>query len=108
MQEMAVAVRADGAIGEDRVVERSHLLEIAARSGGDQARRAESLIHRAHHLAERGRYRRIVEVLKYHDRRPGQRGELLDLPIHAAVGVAFAWRGIAAESGRAREADCRR
>ena len=87
---------------------RLDLVEVAAGAGGDQARRAERLVRRAHHLAERGRDRRVVEVLEHDHGRARQLGELLDLLVHAAVGVAAARRGVAAERRRAGEADHRR
>ena len=98
---MAVAVRADGAVGEAGEVERLDLVEIAARAAGDQADGAERLVGRAHHLAERGRGDRVVEVLEDDDRRARQLGERRDLLGQAGVDVARARRRRRAERRRA-------
>ena len=50
--------------------------------------RAKRFISRAHHFAKRGRNRRIVQILKHHDRRPRQLGKPRDLLVHAAISIA--------------------
>lgn len=65
-------MRADRAVGEDREVERTHLLEVAPCSARDQPRGAELLVGRAHHLAKVRGHGRIVKVLEDDDGRPGK------------------------------------
>src|SRR5262245_65789803 len=79
--DVAVAMRAYGAVTESGEAEAAHLVEIARRTAGDDAERAEALVAGAHHFAERGADRRVIDVLEDDDRGAGQLREAGNLGV---------------------------
>ena len=61
---VAVAVGGDGPAGKDGVADLAHLIQIAARAGGDQTGRAEGLVGGTHGLAKGRRYGRVIQILE--------------------------------------------
>src|SRR5438552_5898578 len=67
LHHLAVAVGADGAVGEAGEVQGFDLVEVAAGPAGDQAGGAEGLVGGTHDLAKGGGGDRVVEVLEDDD-----------------------------------------
>src|SRR5262245_2671845 len=108
MQHVAVTMRADRGTGKYWIFERADLLQVATGAVGHQADGAEALVRRAHHFAEYGSSRRVVEILKNDDRRPRQLRELIELCSDAAIRVATGWWRVAPERRCAGETHNRR
>jgi hypothetical protein len=106
-RDVAISVSANGPVGEGRKPDRRHLIEVASGSRCDQPLCSEGLICRAHHLSERCRRDRFVEILKDDDRRAGQFTEGFHLGGHARIDVALAGSRLAAKRRGQRVSDHR-
>ena len=71
LKDMAIAERADGAVGKAKEAHSLDVIEIAGHSARDQADRAELRVGSTHHFAEDRGHHRPVEILKDNDRRTG-------------------------------------
>lgn len=99
LQDMAIAVGTDGAVGEAGEAHRLDLIEVAGGAAGDEADGAEGLVGGAHDFAEGGGHDGSVEVLEHNHWRAREFGERGDLLIEARVDVAGGRRERGTEGG---------